>query len=121
MSEPWLTIIGIGEDGQSGLNAASRVALAQAEVIVGGARHLAMIADDGRERLEWPSPLGAILDTILSLKPRRVAVVATGDPMWFGIGAILARHVPIGEMAIHPSLSAFSLAAARLGWPLAGC
>jgi precorrin-6Y C5,15-methyltransferase (decarboxylating) len=121
MSKPWLSVIGIGEDGMDGLNAVSRRALDQAQVLVGGERHLAMIPSDARERLAWPSPFSAMADTLLALKPKPVAVLATGDPMWFGVGETLATRIPAVEMAIHPSPSAFSLAAARLGWSLASC
>lgn len=121
MSTPWLHIIGIGEDGMDGLGRAARTALDRSDVLVGGERHLAMIPPDGRERLAWPSPLSALIDTVLGLKPRPVAVLATGDPMWFGIGATLARRVPAAELSIHPAPSAFSLAAARMGWALADC
>lgn len=121
MTPPWLHIIGIGEDGLPGLGRAARAALDSAEVLVGGERHLDMLPPDGRERLAWPSPLSALIQTILSLKPRRVCVLATGDPMWFGIGVTLAKRVPPAEMSVIPAPSAFSLAAARLGWGLADC
>ena len=48
-------------------------------------------------------------------------VLATGDPMWFGVGATLTRHVDPAEMRVLPSPSAFQLAAAALCWPLADC
>lgn len=121
MTEHWLSIIGIGEGGLPGLGQAALMALDQAEVLVGGERHLAMLPPDGRERLAWPSPFSALTGTLLQRKPRRVAILATGDPMWFGIGATLARHIPAAETCIIPAPSAFSLAAARLGWALAGC
>ena len=121
MTQPWLHVIGIGEDGVDGLGLAARTALDEAEVLVGGERHLAMIPSDQRERFPWPSPLGSFLDTLTAMKPRRVAVLASGDPMWFGIGATLAKRVPASDMRIHPFPSAFSLAAARMGWPLAEC
>ena len=124
MSQPWLHIIGFGENGLDSLNASAKAALRQAEILIGGARHLAMIPDDGqdsRQRLTWPSPFSALEATIISLKPKQVAVLATGDPLWFGVGEALAKHVPVGELCIYPALSAFSLAAARLGWPLAEC
>lgn len=115
---PWLRVIGIGEDGLDALSPAARALLDGAEVLIGGARHLAMVPDDGRERHEWPSPLSKLVEAILTMRGRPVAVLATGDPMQFGIGATLAKHLPASEMAIHPGPSAFSLAAARLAWPL---
>jgi precorrin-6B C5,15-methyltransferase / cobalt-precorrin-6B C5,C15-methyltransferase len=121
LSAPWLHIIGIGEDGLAGLGKSARAALHEADVLVGGDRHLAMIPLDDRCRLAWPSPLSALIQTIVDLKPQRVAVLATGDPMWFGVGVTLTQHVPLAELAIYPAPSAFSLAAARCGWPLAEC
>jgi precorrin-6Y C5,15-methyltransferase (decarboxylating) len=118
VSEPWLSVIGIGEDGLAGLSPAARALLAEAQVLIGGDRHLAMVPDDGRERLAWPSPLSPMLERIVAMRGRRVAVLATGDPMHFGIGATLARHVPPDEMTVVPHVSAFALAAARLIWPI---
>lgn len=115
----WLSIIGIGEDGPDGLSATARARLKGAEILVGGARHLAMIPEDGRQRIAWPSPFSALVETLTAFRPRPVAVLATGDPLWFGVGAKLARQFPIEELCVLPSPSAFSLAAARLGWSLA--
>jgi precorrin-6B C5,15-methyltransferase / cobalt-precorrin-6B C5,C15-methyltransferase len=115
----WLAIVGIGDDGLAGLNDAARRLVEQAEVLVGGARHLAMLPADQRERLTLTTPLGKLVEDILQRRGRRVCVLATGDPMWHGIGVTLAKHVPLTEMLMLPAPSAYSLAAARLGWPLA--
>jgi precorrin-6Y C5,15-methyltransferase (decarboxylating) len=115
----WLAIVGIGDDGLAGLNDAARRLIEQAEVLVGGARHLAMVPADQRERLIWTMPLQLQVHQILGYRGRRVCVIATGDPLWHGIGVTLAQHVPMAEMVILPAPSAYSLAAARLGWPLA--
>ena len=116
---PWLSLVGIGEDGLPGLTAPARALVDDAEVLIGGERHLAMLPQDGRERLAWPSPLSALLDEIESRRGRRVCVLASGDPLWYGVGVSLMKRIPRGEMAILPGRSAFTLAAARLGWPLA--
>jgi precorrin-6B C5,15-methyltransferase / cobalt-precorrin-6B C5,C15-methyltransferase len=117
---PWLSVVGIGEDGLFGLHPAARTLIDTAEVLIGGERHLAMIAANGAERLAWPSPIGSLVERIPGMRGRRVCVLGTGDPMQFGIGATLSRLVPPGDMTVLPSPSAFSLAAARLGWPLDG-
>jgi precorrin-6Y C5,15-methyltransferase (decarboxylating) len=119
MQSPWLTIVGIGEDGLEGMSATARAAIDAAEVLVGGARHLAIVAADGRERIVWGRPLTSTLPSIIERRGRRVCILASGDPMWFGIGATLARQVPVAELRILPAPSAFSLAASRLAWPLA--
>ncbi len=118
-TSPWLSLIGIGEDGLDGLTPAARRLVDDAEVLVGGERHLAMVPPDGRERLAWPSPLAALLDEIEGRRGQRVCVLATGDPLWYGIGVSLLKRIPRAEMTLLPGLSAFALAAARLGWPLA--
>ncbi len=113
---PWLSIVGIGEDGLEGVPPTARSLIDDAEVLIGGDRHLAMLAQDGRERLTWPSPLSLLLDRIAAMRDRRVCVLATGDPMCFGIGNALVKRVPREEMVIVPAVSALALAAARMGW-----
>jgi precorrin-6Y C5,15-methyltransferase (decarboxylating) len=113
-----MTIVGVGEDGPDGLPPASHRALAEAEVVMGSARHLALLPGVGAERIEWPVPFAAGLPILMSLKGRRVAVLASGDPFWFGAGAVIARELPPGEWRALPAPSTFSLAAARLGWPV---
>jgi precorrin-6Y C5,15-methyltransferase (decarboxylating) len=115
----WLSVIGIGEDGLTGLSPAARRLVDQAEVLVGGARHLALIGTTEAERLEWRAPLEASLQDIAARRGRRVVVLASGDPMWFGIGATLGALVAPDEMTVLPQVGAFALAASRLHWPLA--
>lgn len=123
MTMPWLSVIGIGEDGLDGLSAAARALIDSAEVLVGGKRHLALIpepeAGRGVQRVAWASPFTTA--GIAAYRGRRTVVLASGDPMWFGVGATLARHVAADEMTVLPHPGAFSLAAARLLWPLQDC
>jgi len=119
--KPWLAIVGIGADGIAGLNAAARTLVDTAEILVGGERHLAMVPSGGVERLTWQRPFSDTIGAIAARRGRRVVVLASGDPSWYGVGAVLARHFPIGEMTILPHPGAFSLAAARLGWAIADC
>ena len=118
MSEPWLSIVGLGEDGVGGLSDAAREALAKAELIAGGARHLALAAPSGKETLPWDVPFENSLPKLLAQRGRKVVVLASGDPFWFGVGSTLAARVPLAEMRVYPAPSTFSIAAARLGWPL---
>ncbi|HYD69959.1 precorrin-6y C5,15-methyltransferase (decarboxylating) subunit CbiE [Azospirillum sp.] len=113
---PWLTVVGIGEDGLDGLSEAALRAITAAEVLVGGARHLAMVPDAGCERLVWPSPFDSMVDELRKRKRLRVVVLASGDPMLFGVVPVLLRHFDLSEMTVLPGLSAFTLACARLGW-----
>ena len=115
MAEPWLSIIGIGEDGLHGRGDGSRSALANAQHVFGGARHLAL-AGVGSRGLEWPLPFD--IAPVLALRGQPVAVLASGDPFWFGAGGSLAAHLVPGEWQAFPSPSTFSLAASRLAWRL---
>jgi precorrin-6B C5,15-methyltransferase / cobalt-precorrin-6B C5,C15-methyltransferase len=117
----WLSVIGISEDGLTGLSAAARTLVETAETLVGGARHLAMVPRGNAERLVWQRPLTDTFAAIAAHRGSRVTVLASGDPLWYGVGALLARHFPPEEMTILPQPSAFSLTAARLGWPIAEC
>jgi precorrin-6Y C5,15-methyltransferase (decarboxylating) len=114
--EGWLSVVGIGEDGLDGVSAAGRRLIDTADLLAGGERHLALIPDDGRERLPWPVPFSAGLDQLLKHRGRRVCVLASGDPMSYGIGATLARRIPPAEMIVIPAPGAFDLACARMGW-----
>jgi precorrin-6Y C5,15-methyltransferase (decarboxylating) len=117
--QKWLSIIGIGEDGLAGVSPVARTLIDHAEVLVGGARHLAMLpSDDTREKLIWTSPISASIEALLRRRGRPACVLASGDPMCYGIGVTLTRSLSVAEMTIVPAPSAFSLACARLGWSL---
>ncbi|WP_350335970.1 precorrin-6y C5,15-methyltransferase (decarboxylating) subunit CbiE [Coralliovum pocilloporae] len=121
MSERWLKVIGIGDDGCAGLSPAARALVDAADIVVGGERHLAFLSDGRAERHPWTSPLSDMVERLKDWQGRSVVVLATGDPMWFGIGATLRRVFSADDMLIVPSPSAFSLAASRLGWSLDQC
>lgn len=119
MLQKWLSVVGVGEDGLAGLNPIATTLLNQAAVLVGGKRHLDMLpATDPRERLIWSAPIESSLNQVRQRRGQAVCVLASGDPMCYGIGVSLLRQTPIAEMTIVPAPSAFSLACARLGWPL---
>jgi len=118
-TQRWLSIVGIGEDGVDGLSPVARRLVSDAELVVGGKRHLALADGLIRGRkLAWPSPIGEALPEIEKHRGRAVAVLASGDPFHYGVGDLLMRAVPPDETLCLPQPSAFSLAAARLGWSL---
>ena len=116
-SPRWLSIVGIGEDGVDGLSAAARGLIGGADIVFGGRRHLALAAPliRGAARA-WPSPFDGAVDEVSRHRGRQICVLASGDPFHYGVGAVLARHIDPREMIVLPAPSAFSLAAARLGW-----
>ncbi|RZU40144.1 precorrin-6y C5,15-methyltransferase (decarboxylating) subunit CbiE [Edaphobacter modestus] len=122
-AEHWLSIVGIGEDGWDGLNDEAKRAVESAELVYGGARHLALVptAVSSATRIPWPSPMTPAVQQILTeyRGKKRVTVLASGDPMLHGVGVPLTRDIVATEFRVIPQVSAFSLACARLGWPMA--
>ncbi len=115
-----VTVVGIGADGWAGLGESARAALAGADVVFGGARQLGLLpAAVAAERSAWPSPLLPALPGLLDARRgHAVCVLASGDPMWHGIGSTLVRLLGAGGVRVLPHPSSASLAAARLGWRL---
>ncbi|MEZ2330547.1 precorrin-6y C5,15-methyltransferase (decarboxylating) subunit CbiE [Mesorhizobium sp. RCC_202] len=115
----WLTIVGIGEDGVAGLGDEAKQRIAEAQVVFGGKRHLALVASLARgETRPWPTPFDAEMRDVLALAGKDVCVLASGDPFLHGVGATLARKVKPEHMRVLPAPSSLSLAASRLGWAL---
>ena len=97
-----------GEDGWENLTSEARALLYESEVLLGGERHLKMIPDDfNGERIVWESPIKESITKILSWRPsksgpgKKVTVMASGDPLCYGIAAKLLKHVPISEICIN--------------------
>ncbi|MDP3321616.1 MAG: precorrin-6y C5,15-methyltransferase (decarboxylating) subunit CbiE, partial [Bosea sp. (in: a-proteobacteria)] len=118
---PWLSLIGLGEDGPAGLCAQAKAALAEAEIVFGGERHIALVGSVPGELRPWPQPFRNALPQILAERGRRVCVLATSDPFHYGIGNSLSRAIPAQEMRIIPQSSSFSMACTRLRWPQEEC
>lgn len=114
----WLSIIGTGADGVEGLPPAAKALLAQAEIVVVPKRQSDSGSFGQAEVHHWSSPISGTLDQLATWRGRQVAILATGDPMHYGIGATLMERFGLEEMRILPAPSAFSLAAARMGWAL---
>ncbi|MEM9756276.1 MAG: precorrin-6y C5,15-methyltransferase (decarboxylating) subunit CbiE [Pseudomonadota bacterium] len=115
---PWLTLVGLGENGPDGLSPASRQAIDSAEIVMGPPRHLSFLPDIAAEPVAWPVPFVDGLAMLKRFRGRRVVVLASGDPFWFGAGAAIARTLDAPDWHALPGPSTFSLAASRLGWSL---
>lgn len=113
--QPWLTVIGLGEDGLAGLSEASRKALDGAQTIFGGPRHLELVHAGARGQA-WPVPFSTA--PVLAQRGQPVVVLASGDPFWHGAGGALMRDLAAHEWVSYPVPSCFALAANRLGWKL---
>ena len=108
----------MGEDGVAGLSRASQAAVEAAQVIMGPPRHLALLGETSSRQVAWPVPFADGVTDLLALRGQSVVVLASGDPFWFGAGAVLARHLKAGEWVVYPGVSTFSLVAAKMGWAL---
>ncbi len=117
--KPWLHIVGIGEDGMDGLTPATRAVVEAAEIIIGGDRHHRLSDKVTARRLSWPSPFDDLIDQLQQFRGKRVVVLATGDPLWYSVGARIGRRIDPAEITYHPQVGAFQLAAARMGWSMA--
>ena len=125
ISKKWLRVIGIGEDGWDDLTADAKDLLYESEIVLGGERHLKMLPDDWEgKRIVWTSPIREAVSNIVSWRPKdpasgqKIAIMASGDPLCYGIAAKLLRHLPIEEIWIKPAISTFSLMCSRVGWSL---
>ena len=117
-ADPWLTVIGVGADGLIGLPPAHRALIDSAGAVWGSDRLLADPLIPADKRVPWGRPFAAGLERLLARRGQPTVLLATGDPMLWGVGAILAGHLPRRELCVLPAPSCLSLAAARLGWPL---
>ncbi len=117
----WLTIVGMGEEGWEGLSGRARAVLESAEVLIGSQRLLNLLPHIKAERQEWPQPFAAVVEHIKPFTGRNTVILATGDPLNYGVARKLMEFVPFAEMTIIPHLSAFSLAASHMGWSLPDC
>lgn len=113
-----ITVVGIGADGWSGLDAARRWAILEADVVLGGPRQLELLpADVAAERAPWPSPLRAGLADLLAVHAgRRIAALASGDPLIAGVGTTLIDLLGAENVTVLPAVSSAAIARARLGW-----
>ena len=115
---PLITVIGIGEDGLEGLSPAARALVDSAEVLIGGERHLDKAPDVKAQRLDWSAGFDATLDEIEVRLGQRIVVLASGDPLHFGVGATLIRRFGAERVLVLPAPGAVSLACARMGWSI---
>jgi precorrin-6B C5,15-methyltransferase / cobalt-precorrin-6B C5,C15-methyltransferase len=117
----WLTIIGMGEDGYDALSTASQQSILKAEIIVGSQRMLSMLPETTAELREWPQPFSKLAGDIKTVRGRHTVLLATGDPMNFGVARKIFEFTPREDVKVIPHLSAFTLAASRMGWSLPDC
>src|SRR5215467_8478539 len=111
-------VIGVGNDGPESLTPRALTIVEKADVLVGGQRLLDAFSDVPAERLKIGARVDEVLATVAARRAtRRVVVLATGDPNYFGITRALLRHVPAEDLEIVPNVSALQWAFAKAREP----
>ena len=106
----------MGMDAEA-LGRAARTALERAELVIGAAAHLAAFPNLRAEQHPYPSPMSGLWDVLRANAGRRIALLASGDPLFYGISSTLLRQLPLEHLVFHPNVSSIQAAFARLGRP----
>jgi precorrin-6Y C5,15-methyltransferase (decarboxylating) len=115
MSWPRITVVGIGDDGPAGIGERSRAAIASADVLFGGTRQLASFAEHPARKVDLSADFAGALRLLDARSEKRKVVLASGDPMLFGIGATLTARIGAERIEVLPHVSSVQVAFARLG------
>lgn len=113
-------VIGVEEGGVKALPSDIRSRLGDMDLIIAAPR----FHDDlpkGPEIQDWPQQFSLIFNILRKESNKSLAILATGDPLWFGVGASLVRELGPAACEVIPAVSGLQHAAARLGWPMARC
>ncbi len=111
-------VIGVGADGCASLSARALGAISSSQVLVGGERQLAFFPEFGGERVVLQNGIGAALDLVeRRAGEENVAILASGDPLFFGIGATVVKRLGTEHVEVIPQPSAVQWAFARVGLP----
>ncbi len=113
---PPVQVIGMGI-AAGGLSDAAQTALAQANLVIGAAQHLAVFPELAAEKQPYPSPMSGLWDLLRANAHRRMVLLASGDPLFYGISQTLLRQLPPEHLIFHPAVSSMQAAFARLGKP----
>ncbi|MEK8132347.1 precorrin-6y C5,15-methyltransferase (decarboxylating) subunit CbiE [Paenibacillus filicis] len=108
-----ITVIGVGDDGKAGLPAAYLERIERCGVLIGGERQLSFFEDSPAEKVVIRSSLSELVKK-LEQESRDTVVLASGDPLFYGIGGYLAGKLP-GRVSVYPAVSSLQLAFARIG------
>ncbi len=119
---PPIQVVGMGMSAGM-LSSAARAALDSAEVLIGSAAHLAAFPELTTEKTPYPSPMSGLWKLLHASAGRRIVLLASGDPLFYGISQTLLRWLPPAHLIFHPNISSLQAAFARLGrpWQQAQC
>ena len=118
--QAWLTIIGITESGSETLSMRARHAILTANLLYGSDRQLALISDQMSplaNRRRWGTPIQETIDNLISDATENTVILASGDPMCWGIGETITRQLNNDAFVIIPATSIITEITAKLHWP----
>lgn len=113
-----IDIISLGTDLQ--VPTSAYAALQRAELVIGAPRHLAAVDCGSAKTVAYPSPIDDLFDVIAHTEATYIAVLASGDALFFGIGSWLLRHYDPAILHFHANTTSVQAACARLGKPWQG-
>lgn len=110
-------IIGMGLS-RKDLTQAHLDLIREATLLVGGTRLLDMFPEYSGERMAITNNIPDVVDLIRSqMDQKQIVVLASGDPLFHGIGSTLARCIPLKHLAIHPNITSIAAAFSAVGIP----
>ena len=109
-----INIIGVGDDGVEGLSSNARQMIEEADLLVGGPTTLAGITQTGAERITVRGDLDSLVDQLASQADRRIVILATGDPLFYGTARYLCDKLGKERFEVFPHVSSMQLAFARV-------
>lgn len=118
-AESWIDVVGVTDGGARSLTAETAALVERADLLCGGERQLAFFPAHPARRLALHGDLAALAACLRdeAAAGRRVVVLASGDPLLYGIAGTLRRYLPAGWLRVHPNVSAVQLAWARVAEP----
>ena len=108
-------LVGAGITGWEGFGNKALEVIGKAEVLIGHQRHLDIFPDFRGEKRPLED-LSAMLD-FLRNTDKRVVVLGSGDPNFFGVGRFLLRNLPKERVEIFPNVTSIQYAFARIKEP----
>ncbi len=118
---PWngppINVLGVGPNPARDLPNHLKALLDQSELIIGAQRHLDGIGLVGARTIVYPSPFSGLEKLLRASTGKRVTLLASGDPLLFGIGTWLRKHLPGSCLRFHPNVSAIQAAFGAIGLP----
>ena len=112
---PAIAVVGMGIDGLPPASAAR--ALAEADLVIGTRRHLALVTKLTTATREYPSPFTELWPLLERNRDQRIVLLASGDPLLYGVGSSLLRRLPAATITFHPNVSSVQAALARVHRP----